>query len=169
MNTVGVSSRATTKVLTGTGTSALPIRIRSQEIVSPRGTIGPHKFRNAYPFKTSINQFSPKHGHLMPILVRLWVRKTVANESAEVYARKRMYFGSNSVAYKSPNLMDFGLSTAKTPDKVKSIIFPTTRVGSLMNGSNWLPPRHDIEKVTVELVSEVKAYSKCRKKTSLKL
>ena len=57
MNTVGVSPRATTKVLTGTGTSAPPIRIRSQEIGSPRGSIGPQKFRNAHPFKTSINLF----------------------------------------------------------------------------------------------------------------
>ena len=41
MNTVGLSPRSTTQVLTGTGTSAPPIHIRIQEVGSPRGSIGP--------------------------------------------------------------------------------------------------------------------------------
>ena len=57
MSTVGLSPRSTTQALTGTGTSAPPIRIRSQEIGSPRGSIGPQKVRNAHLFQTSITQF----------------------------------------------------------------------------------------------------------------
>ena len=77
MNTVGVSPRDSTKVLTGTGTSTPPISIRSQKIVSPRESIGPEKVRNAHPFKKSINQFSPEHGHLAPIFSKAIGRKIV--------------------------------------------------------------------------------------------
>ena len=41
MNTVGVSPGAITQVLIGTGTSTPPVCIRSQDIGSPRGSIGP--------------------------------------------------------------------------------------------------------------------------------
>ena len=70
-NTVGVSPRSTTKVMTGTGTSAPLILIRSQEIGSPRGSIVPQKVRNAHPFKISINQFSPEHGQPTPIFSKV--------------------------------------------------------------------------------------------------
>ena len=45
MNTVVLSPRSTTKVLTGTGTSAPPICIKSQEIVSPRGSTRTQEFK----------------------------------------------------------------------------------------------------------------------------
>ena len=69
-----------------------------------------------------------------------------------------MEFGSNYVVAESPNLMDFGLSLANTPDKIKSVIGPTTRVVRLTNGSSWLASGHDIEEVMVEKVSKAKAY-----------
>ena len=69
MKIVGVSPRSTTQVLTGTGTSAPPINIRSQDIGSPRGSIGPQKVRNAHPFKTFIHCFFPNMGNLIPFLV----------------------------------------------------------------------------------------------------
>ena len=50
--------------------------------------------------------------------------------------------------------MDFGLSPANTPDKLNSVIVPTTRVIGLTNGSDWIWPRHDIEEVTAERVSK---------------
>ena len=156
MNTVGVSPKSNTQVLNGTGTSVPPIFIRIQDVGSPRGSIGPHKFSNTHSFKTSINRFSPKHGHPMPIFSKAIGRKTVADKSTDVNSRCGMDFGRNSIVAESPNIMDFGLSPANTPDKIKSIIFPTTRVGRLMNGSNWLRPRHDIEEVTAERVSKKK-------------
>ena len=55
MNTAGVSPRATNQVMTGTGTSAPTIHIRSQDIGSPKGSIIPQKVRNTHPFKTFIN------------------------------------------------------------------------------------------------------------------
>ena len=101
----------------------------------------------------------PEHGHPTPIYSKVIGRKTVPDESTDVYARKSMDFGSNSVLSKSPDFMDFGLPTANTRDKLKSVIVPTTTFGRLVDGSYWLPPRHDIEEVTTERVSEKKAYS----------
>ena len=111
MKTVGVSSRATTQVLNGTGNSASPIHIKSQDIGSLRGSIGPQKFRKAHPFKTSINQFFPKHGHLTPIFSKAIGRKIVPKESTDVYARKRMGFRINSVVSKTHGNYPFYIAT----------------------------------------------------------
>ena len=96
----------------------------------------------------------------MPISSKVISLKTVPYESAKVYTRKRMDFGSNSVVTKSPNFMYFRLSPTNTPDKLKSIIGLTAIVGRLMNDFNWLVSRHDIEEVTVKRVSEEKVSSK---------
>ena len=153
MNTVGVSNKSINQVLIGTMTSTPPIRIRSQDIGSPRGSVGPQKGRNAHPFKTSINKFYLEHGHPMPISSSVICSKTVPEKSADVYARKIMGFGSNSVVTKSPNLIDFGLSPANTLNKIKSGIVPTTRVGRSTNVSDWHRPRNDIEEVTAKIGS----------------
>ena len=104
----------------------------------------------------------------MPISSKLISLKTVPYESAKVYTRKRMDFGSNSVVTKSPNFMYFRLSPTNTPDKLKSIIGLTAIVGRLMNDFDWLVSRHDIEEVTVKRVSEEKVSSKYIKKKQFK-
>ena len=159
MNTVRLSPRANTKVLSGTGTSAPQIHISIPEIVSPRGSIGPQKVRNTHPFKTSIIRFSPDHGHPTPIFSKVIGRKKFANESADIKSRCGMDFGHNCVVSESPNFMNFGLLPANTRDKLKSVIFPTTRVGRTRNVSHWLRPRHYIEEVTADRVSEKKSHS----------
>ena len=158
MNTIGVPPRATTQVLTGTGISGPPIRIRGQEVGSPRGSIGPQKARNAHLFKTSINVFSPKHGHPTPIFSKAIGCKTFSKESADVNSCYGMDFGRNSDVIKSPNFMEFGLWPAKTPDKIESVIVPTTRVGRLANGPNRIRTRHDIEEVTADRVGGTKSH-----------
>ena len=80
-----------------------------------------------------------------------------------------MDIGSNYVVSESPNFMDFGLSPVNTPNKLKYVIVPTTRVRRLTNGSDRLASRHDIEEVTVERGSEAKVYSHYIFKMSLKL
>ena len=70
-----------------------------------------------------------------------------------------MDFPSNSIVTKIPNFLDLRLSPANITDKLKLFIDPTTRVERLMNDSNWIASRHDIEEVTVERVSEAKLYS----------
>ena len=126
MNTVGVSPRSTNQVLTGSGTSAPPIRIRSQEIGSPRGSIGTQKVRNNHPFKTSIIQFSSKHFHPTPIFSKAIGRKTVSGKSDEVNCRCEIDIGHNSFFDEIPNFIYFGLLPANEPDKLKSIIVPNT-------------------------------------------
>ena len=56
-----------------------------------------------------------------------------------------MDFGHNSVIAANPNFV-----------KIKSTIVPTTRVGRLTNGSDWLWPWHDIEEVMAERVRKSK-------------
>ena len=159
MNIVGVSQRANIQFMTGTGTPAPTICIRRQKIGSLRGSIGPQKARNTHLFKNSINKISPEHEHHTPIFSKLIDHKIVPDESADVYAHKSMEFGSNSVAAESPNFMNFGLSPANTPDKLKFITVPTIKVGRLMNVSNWIQPRHNIEEVKAERMSKAKAYN----------
>ena len=155
--------------MTGTVTSAPPICIMSQDIGSTRGYIIPHEFRNAHPFKKSINQFFPEHGHPTPIFSKEIGRKTVSDKSADVNSLCGMNLGRNCVLSESLNFMDFGLSTANTPDKLKYIIVPTTRVRRLTNVSDWLRPMDDIEEVTAEILSKKNRAATILKKTSLKL
>ena len=108
MNTVGVSPSANTQVLTGNGTSTPSIHIRIQEIGSPRGSIDPQKVRSVHPFKTSINRFSPKHGHPTTTVSKVIGRKTVANESTDVNSRCGMDFGHNSVVSKCQTSLILG-------------------------------------------------------------
>ena len=110
-----------------------------------------------------------EHGHPTPIFSKAIGCKATPEDSADVYTHKRIDVSSNSVFSESPNFMDFGLSPANTPYKLKSVIFPTTRVVKLTNRSVWIPPGHDIEEVTAEIVSGGKAYSDYVLKMSLKL
>ena len=106
----------------------------------------------------------------MPIFSKVIGNETFPEEISDVYTRKSMDLGSNEVVAENPNFMDCRLLPANTTDKLKSVIVPTTRVERFTNGSNWLTSRHDIEEVTVEIVSEAKAYIDYIKKTiSLKL
>ena len=70
-----------------------------------------------------------------------------------------MNFASNSVFGETPNFVDLGLLPAHTADKLKSILIPATRSGGLTDNSDGLTSSHGIAKVTVDRVSEAKAYS----------
>ena len=80
-----------------------------------------------------------------------------------------MHFGSISIVAESPNFMNFRLTPANTPDKFKSVIGPTIRVGRFVNGSGWRVSRRGVEVVTVEIASEANAYSDYILKITLKL
>ena len=57
--------------------------------------------------------------------------------------------------------MDLGLMPVNTSDKLRFVIGPTTIVGRLENGSNWLVFRCNIEEITAEIVRDAEAYSDC--------
>ena len=159
VNTAVATARLTLQSPKFISTSDSPTRTGTQDIFRPSRSIIPKKRRNAEPLEASINLFPAKHGHPTAISSKLISFKTVPDESADVYARKRMDLGSDSVVTKTPNFMYLKFLPANTTYKLKSVIVSTTRVERLTNGSNWLASRHDIEEVRVERVSEAKVYS----------
>ena len=62
-----------------------------------------------------------------------------------------MNFTRNAVLAGSPNFMNLGLSSVHTSDELGSIFIPTTRIGTLTYGSNWLLPGHRIGEVTADI------------------
>ena len=113
VNTSVATSRLTLHCPNLIGTSNFPTRTGTQDIVSPRRYIIPQETRNADPLDAPINQFSVVHGHTTPIFRKIIGPKIVPDKSADVYARKRMDFASNSVVSESTKFMDF----RRLPDK----------------------------------------------------
>ena len=68
-----------------------------------------------------------------------------------------MHFGSDTVLSKSPNFINFRLSSANTTDELGSVFVPNTILGRQTNGSNWIPPWHYISEYTTDRVSKMKA------------
>ena len=148
--------RTTTQLLTRNGPSASPIRIGIQKIEGPRRSVIPQEASNAEPLDDSINQFLVEHRDPTPGCIKIIGSKAVNNESVNVYARRRINFGSYTVLSKNPNFINFGLLPVNTTDKLRSVIFPTTIAGRPTNGSEWLQYGHDIEEATSDRVRETK-------------
>ena len=91
------TSGATTTVQTGTGSSAPPIRIWSQNIDSPGRPIAPQEARNAEPFDASINGFSTENRNSSGICSKVVGGKETATEGTNIYASRQVNFGSNSI------------------------------------------------------------------------
>ena len=68
-----------------------------------------------------------------------------------------MNFGRDTVLSKSPKLVNFGLSSFNKTDELGSIFVPTTRIGRLTEGYNWLLPGHDISGATADIVIGMEA------------
>ena len=152
--TVVIPTITTTQVRTGTGPSVPPISIGSQKIEGLRRSIIPQEFSNSEPLKTSINITPAKHRDPTLSLSKVISSKTFTNESADVYSRGQMNFGSDTVLSKSPNFMDFGLYSVNTTDELGS---PTSKIGRMTDGSKWIPPGHDISETIADRVIGTKA------------
>ena len=158
-----VNTTVATAMLTPQGpilnsTSNSPTRNGNQDIVIPKRSIIATEARKAEPLDAPINRILAVHGHPTSIFSKVIGPKTVSGESANVYARKRMDFASNSVVAESPNFMDLGLSPAHTTGDLKSVISRATRIEGLKYSSDSLASKKGIEEVTFERVSEVQAY-----------
>ena len=164
-NTVEIPPRTTTQVLTVIGPSAPPIGIGSYDIEGRRQSITLNEGRNAEPLDASINIFPDKHRYPTPGWSKIVGSKVVTDKSANVYARGRMNFKSDTVLSENPNFINFRLSPVNTTDKLGSVIVPTTRVGSPINGSYWLQPGPHIEEATADRVSKTKAKNHCNFKS----
>ena len=156
-NTFGIPPRTTTHVWTGTGTSVPPISTGRQNIDGPRQSIITEEVRNNNPLNNSINIIPAKHRDPKPSWSKVIGSKKITNEGADIYARGRTNFRSDTVLSESPNFMDFRLPSVNTTDELGSIFSPTTRIGRPADGSNWFPPGRDISEATADRVSETKA------------
>ena len=159
VHTAVATVRLTLQIPNFISTSKSSTRTWTEDIFIPRWSIIPQRRRNANPLGAPINRFPAVHAHPTPVYRKAIGPITVPEESADIYMQKSLDIGSNSVVAKSPNFMDFRLSPANTTYKLKSIIVLTIRVKRLMNGPNLLVSGNVIGKITVEKVSEAKAFS----------
>ena len=154
---VGIPPRATTPVQICNGHSVPPISIRSQEIEGPMRSIIPQEVRNAEPLNASINIISSKNRDPTPTWSKVRGRKFINESSTDVYVCIRMNIASDTVLRESPNFMDLGLLFVNTTDELRSVFYPTTRIGSSTHGPNWLLCIHCISEATADRVSGIKS------------
>ena len=148
--------RSTTPVHIGTGNLVSPNRTKSQYIGSPRQFISLQEVSNAEPLETSIHGISSKHRDPAPTWSNLNGSKFSNKSFSDVYSRCWMNLARDTVLTKIPNFMDLGLSSVHTTDELGPVFIPTTRIGSPMHVSNWIPPGHRISEATVDRVSETR-------------
>ena len=152
-NTFGMPPRATTPVRIGTVPLVSPTSIRSQDIGSPRRSIGPQEVSNVQPFETSHNGISSKHRDPTPTWSNVISRKLSDESSSDIYFHCRMNLVRDTVLTKSSNFMNLWLSSVQTSYELVFVFIPTTRIGRPADGSNWLSPGHYIGEVTADRVS----------------
>ena len=139
-------------VLIGGGTTVSPTRTRSQEIISPRGTIGPQEVRDVQLLDTSVNVIYAKHRDPAPTWIMVIGRKFSEETSADVYSRCQMNLTRDAVLAESPNFMNPGLLSVHTSDELGYVVILTNRIRKPTGGSNWLLPGHFIGEVTADRV-----------------
>ena len=83
-NAFGMPPIFTTPVRIGDGPSVSPTRMGSQDIGSPRGSIGPQEFRDAQPLDTSINGIYSKHRDPASTWIKVIGRKFTDGYSADI-------------------------------------------------------------------------------------
>ena len=71
----------------------------------------------------------------------------------------------DAVLSKIPNFMNLRLSSIHTSDEVGFVFIPTTRIGRLTGGSDWLLPGHWIGEVTADRVIRAGSEQNCNAKT----
>ena len=144
INTAIGSTRLDYPVLIGGSTTGSPTRTGSQDIICPRGSIRPHWSSDAKPLDTSINGIYSKHRDPTPTWIKLICCKFTDKSSANVNSRCRMNLARDVVLTESPNFTNQGLSSVHTPDELRSVFVPTTKIKRLVDGSNWIPSGHCI-------------------------
>ena len=152
-NTYVRSTRLNSPVRIGGSTTVYPNSTGSQEIISPRGSIGTQEIRNNKPLDTSINGIYAKHRGPVPTWIKVTCRKFSNKSSADVYSCFWMNLTRDSVLTESPNFMNLGLLSVHTLDELEYVFTPNNRIGRPTDGSNWPPPGHSIGEVKEDRVS----------------
>ena len=122
-----------------------PERFRNQEVISPSHPSIAKRGRNADPFDAPIDGSLAINSHYTSYFSGVIDLKSVYGEVANINAREKTNFASNSVLGKIPKFADLGLSTANTADKLISVFSPATRAERLADISNWIASRYGIE------------------------
>ena len=164
-NTDIVSTKFNSPVRIGGSTTVSPSMTGSQDIISPRGSIGPQEVREAQPLDTSINRISSKHRDPAPTWSKVICCKFTNKSSADVYSRYRMNLTRNAFLTKIPNFMNMGIFSVRTSYELRSVFIPTTIIRRPTDGSNWLLPDHCSGEVTAEIVSRTGSEQKYNAKT----
>ena len=127
---IGLTS-LTSPVQIGGSVTSSPNRTGSQDIASPRGSIGQQWIRYAEPLDTSINGIYSKQRDPAPTWSKFIGRKFTDESNADVHSRCRMNLTRDTFLTKSPNFVNLGLSSVHTLDELGSVVIPTTRIGML--------------------------------------
>ena len=130
------STRLTSPVRIGGSTTVYPTRTGIQEIISPRGSIGPQEVRDTQPLDTSINGIYAEHRDPAPTWSKVIGCKLSNKSSADCYSRCRTNLTRDAVLTESPNFTNLGFFPVHTSDELGSVFIPTTRIGRPTDVSN---------------------------------
>ena len=103
-----------------------PARFRNQEVISPSHPSITKRFRNAKTLDTPIDGHLAINSHSTSYFSGVIGLEAVSGYVADVNARERMKFASNSVLNETPKFVDLGLLPANTADKPNSAFATAT-------------------------------------------
>ena len=130
------------------GITISPTKTWIQAIVSPHGSTGFLKFGDTQIFETSINDNLAQDEDSTTIFNKILGQELAHDSSTDVYSRCRVDFTSNAVGTEAPEFMHLGLLELNTSDELRSFDTPVTKVGRLMDVSNWSETGHVFEEIT---------------------
>ena len=138
--TIGMPPILNTPVRIVAGNLVSPTSTGSQDIGSPRGSIGTKEVRDTQPLETSINVIYAEHRDPAPTWSKVIGREISDESIAKVYSRFWINLMRDAVLTKIPKFMNMGISSVHTLDELGSVFIPNTRIGRLTDVSSWLPP-----------------------------
>ena len=141
-----------------------PISIKIQDIEGPRRSIIPQEVRNVEPLEASIKRIYYKHRDPIPDWSEIIGSKFTNKYSTDIYVHGWMNYASDTILSESPNFMGFGMLSVEIMNELRSVFSPTTRIGAVVHGYNWLPRSHCISEATADRMSgtESKLFLKLR-------
>ena len=152
-NTVISSTSLASPVLIVDSATVSPTSNGRQEIISPRGSIGPQEVRDAQPLDTSVNVIYYKHRDPAPTWSKVICRKFSNKSSDDLYSQCCMNLMHDAVFIVSPNFMNMGISSIHTSDELGSVLIPITRIRRPTDGYNMILYSHCIGKNIADRVS----------------
>ena len=168
-NTTIADVRLTSSVQICHNITDSPSRNRNQDIINPIVPFSPQWIRNAKKLKTSIDRFFAEDRCLKPIFSKVVGCKFAPVPSLDINSSCGMNLGSNAVFTLNPNIINLGIASFNTKDKLGSVSAATTRVGRPTSSFEGIWHVHDIEEATADRVIKTRANINYILKSDLKL